>query len=128
MEDIDSALHLEAIDLGVTRKSNHGPMLWLGGIERFEKGDLVFESKQVPILFRLDYFEWIDTIPAADESDFKVEASSHQDDLYENLKITTDGFVLQIPHARIKKLPGVVAILPEYDSTSKRGSQAPFGA
>ena len=114
MENIDSALHLETIDLSFTRKSNNGPTLWLGGIERFKRGDLVFESKQVPILYRFDYFEWIDTIPA-DDSDFKVEASSRQDDLYENLKITTDGFVLQIPHARIKKLPGVVAILPESD-------------
>jgi hypothetical protein len=117
MANIDSALNIKDIDLGVTRRTNHGPTLWLGGIERFEKGDLVFESKQVPILFRLDYFQWIDTIPAADESDFKIESSGHQGDLYENLKITTNAFVLQIPHAKITKYPGVIAILPETDAT-----------
>jgi len=120
MAQFDEELNLPNFMPEYTATSNTGPTLWEGGIARFEMGPLVFESKEVPILFRLKYFEWIDTDPAADESDMIIEASRQEGTNYYDLKLTTDAFVLTVPHARIEKSDQVVAIIPIPDESDMR--------
>jgi hypothetical protein len=89
-------------------------MVLVNGIERVEKGDLVFEGEEVPVIFwsNLDYFEWIDPSPAADKSDMKIQALQQEKDIYTNLALTTDGFVLRVSRARIIQSDKVVEIHP----------------
>lgn len=86
--------------------------VWAGGIRRFEKGDLVFESGSVPVIFRADYLEWIDTDPATDSSDLVIESKRVAGDIHQGLRVKTDGFVLRVGRARIEKSDKVVAIYP----------------
>jgi hypothetical protein len=84
------------------------------GIQRLEKGDLLFEGGEVPIIYwtDLDYFEWIDPSPAADKSDMKIQALQQEKDIYTNLIITTGGFTLRVNHARIMWSDKIVEIHP----------------
>jgi hypothetical protein len=84
------------------------------GIKRLEKGDLVFESGQVPVILwsSLDYFEWIDPSPAADKSDMKIQADRQEKDIYTNLILTTGGFTLRVSRARIIQSDKIVEIHP----------------
>ena len=90
------------------------------GLERLEKGDLVFESEQVPVIFwsNLNYFEWIDPSPAADKSDMKIQALQQVKDIYTNLILTTDGFVLRVNRARIIQSDKIVEIHPVPEGTN----------
>jgi hypothetical protein len=112
MQEIDEKLEADSLQTGPTITSNVGPMIWEGGIARLEKGDLIFESQAVPILCRYDYFEWIDADPAADRSDIALEWSRREGDVYYDLRLETDGFVLHVPRARIDETDRVVAIHP----------------
>jgi hypothetical protein len=89
------------------------------GIERLEKGDLVFEGGQVPVIFwsNLDYFEWIEPSPAADKSDMKIQAGSQEGDIYTNLILTTGGFTLRVSRARIMWSDKIVEIHPVPEGT-----------
>jgi hypothetical protein len=89
-------------------------MVLVNGIERLETGDLVFEGGQVPVIVwsNLDYFEWIDSSPAADKSDMKIQALQQEKDIYTNLILTTDGFVLRVNRARIIQSDNIVEIHP----------------
>ena len=86
--------------------------IWAGGIRRFEKGRLLFESGAVPVIFRQDYLEWIDTEPAADGSDLVIRSSRQQDDRYYDLELETDGFTLKASRARVEIGDDVVNIYP----------------
>ena len=48
-------------------------IVWAGGIRRFEKDGLVFESGEVPVIYGFMYLEWIDPAPAKDDSDMVIE-------------------------------------------------------
>ncbi|MHC4732057.1 MAG: hypothetical protein ACYS6Z_15920, partial [Planctomycetota bacterium] len=85
--------------------------VWAGGM-RFEKGGLVLESRDVPIIFRHDYLEWIDRDPAADGSDLVIRSERREAGIHHGLRLETDGFVLEIPRARIEMSDDVVAIHP----------------
>ena len=100
-------------------------LILVNGIERLEKGDLVFESQQVPIIFwsNLDYFEWIDSSPAPDKSDMKIQALQQEKDIYTNLILTTGGFTLRVNRARISWSDKIVEIHPEPEGT---GGLAPL--
>jgi len=113
MESIDTRHPLPTFGMDDDLRSNRGPSLWMGGFERFEKNDLVFESQEQPVLFRLAYFEWIDPEPAADGSDCVIEGTTDDGVHYRDLKMTTDGFVLTVKQARVEHADGVVAIIPE---------------
>ncbi|MHC5071767.1 MAG: hypothetical protein ACYTGO_14930 [Planctomycetota bacterium] len=76
--------------------------IWAGGIQRFEKSGLLFESKAVPIIFRPDYMEWIDPDPDSDGDDFKIESKREVDGVRHDVKITTDGFTLRADRVRIE--------------------------
>jgi hypothetical protein len=115
MKEIDERSAIETIDLGWTATSNKGPTIWGGGFASFEIGEMIFESQEVPILMRMDYFEWIDTDPAEDESDLTIESSRMDGNIYYDLVMQTDGFVLKVPLARIERADGVVAIIPIVD-------------
>lgn len=117
MAKFDEELNLPNFCPQYNVTSNRGPTIWEGGIARFEMGPLVFESKEVPILFRLMYFEWIDTDPAPDESDLIIESNRLENDIYYDLKLTTDAFVLTISKARVERTEKVVAIIPVPDET-----------
>ena len=95
--------------------SNEDVLIWVGGIPVFEKGKLVFRSKEVPVIFRHDYLEWIDSDPAKDGGDVKVESERFQDGVYHKLRVETDGFVVEVPRAKIEYLRGVFTVygLPE---------------
>ncbi len=86
--------------------------LWVGGIQPLERGDLRFESKDVPVLFRYDFLEWIDTDPEPEFADLHIGADTIEGDVYRGLRLTTDGFVLEIPVARVHKTEEIVAIYP----------------
>jgi hypothetical protein len=100
-------------------------MVMANGLERLEKGDLVFEGGEVPVIFwsNLDYFEWIDPSPAADKSDMKIQALRQEKDIYTNLTLTTDGFVLRASRARIIRTDKIVEIHPVPEGT---GGLAPL--
>jgi hypothetical protein len=77
--------------------------IWAGGIQRFEKSGLLFESKAVPIIFRPDYMEWIDPDPDPDGDDFKIESKREVDGIRHDVKITTGGFTLRADRVRIER-------------------------
>ncbi|MBM4059874.1 MAG: hypothetical protein FJ265_02105 [Planctomycetes bacterium] len=86
--------------------------VWAGGIEAFEKPGLTFRSQKVPVLFRHDYLEWIDPEPTSDDSDLKIEAKANDGEVYTDLVLTTDGFVLRAARARVVRGKDLVAIHP----------------
>ena len=85
--------------------------IWAGGM-RFEKGDLVLTTKKVPILFRHDYLEWIDRDPAPDGADLSIESARREGGVHHRLRLTTDGFVLEVGRARVERSEGLVKIRP----------------
>jgi hypothetical protein len=86
--------------------------LWVGGIRRFERGELLFVSRAVPVLYRRAYLEWIDREPAPDGSDLVIESGSQEGDVYEQLVLKTDGFTLHVPRARVVVTDEVVDVFP----------------
>ncbi|MCP4657382.1 MAG: hypothetical protein GY856_18405 [bacterium] len=86
-------------------------LVWAGGIARFEKQGLRFESGEVPVIIG-DYLEWIDPDPAPDRSDLTIEAQRQEEDVYEGLKLRTDGFSLEAARARLEWSEEVVEIHP----------------
>lgn len=86
--------------------------LWVGGIQPLERGELRFESGDVPVLFRYDFLEWVDTDPDPEFADLHIEADEIEDDVFRGLTLTTDGFILKMPMARVHQTEGVVAIYP----------------
>jgi len=95
-----------------SRQEGPGPLrtLWVGGIRRFEKGEHVFESVDTPVLFGADYLEWVDTTPAPDASDLRIESASHEGDVHTEARIRCDGFSIQSPQVRIEWSADVVNI------------------
>lgn len=87
-------------------------MVWEGGIRYLRKGDLVFESACVPIIWSRDCIEWIDRTPTDDFDDFKVNADRSENQTYWNLRLETRGFVLRVPRATIHRSRDVVEIRP----------------
>ncbi len=87
-------------------------VVWAGGIARFEKEGLSFQSGEVPVSFGMRFLEWIDPDPAPDPSDLVIVAERQEEDLYFGLKLTTRGFSLEADQARIEWSPEVVAIHP----------------
>lgn len=114
-EEIDEKLAIPYPDGMPRMRSNQGPMIWDGGFERFEIGGMVFESKQVPVIFRMGYFEWIDTEPAADRSDVLIQSTKANEDILHELVIITDGFELRAPRARVLISDRAVHIIPLSD-------------
>jgi hypothetical protein len=86
--------------------------VWAGGIRRFEKEGLLFESKATPVIFGHEHIEWIDPDPAPDNSDMIVESESEEDGVYVGVKINTDGFTLKAERARIECSKEAVKIYP----------------
>ena len=86
--------------------------LWVGGIQRFERGALDFESGAVPVLFRSAYMEWIDRNPDPEDADFRLDYARLEDGVYHELVVETDGFTLRVPRARIDRGEEVVDIHP----------------
>ena len=97
---------------GTSRILDPNVTIWGGGIRRFEKGGLLFESGAVPVLFRPDYLEWIDTDPDAEGKDFEIRSKRVVDGVHHELKITTDGFTLSVDRARVEKSDDVVTVHP----------------
>jgi len=87
-------------------------IIWAGGIRRFEKEGLLFESEKTPIIFGQEFMEWFDLDPAADPSDMIIEFESHEADIYVGVKIKTAGFILETDKARIERYTDVVKIYP----------------
>ena len=94
------------------QKSQFRRTVWAGGIRRFEKGSLVFESQDTPVIFGQEFLEWIDLDPAQDNSDLKIESESEQDGVYVGVKISTDGFRLEAKQARVEWSRDEVRIYP----------------
>ena len=87
-------------------------MVWVGGIRRFEKGTLVLESVDTPVVFGQEFIEWIDTTPAADASDMEIKSDAQDGETYSGVRIRTDGFTLQADKARIEWSKDMVKIHP----------------
>ncbi len=119
MNEIDARLQIEDFGMTQERISNSGPTLWMGGIEQFDAGELRFSTQKTPCLFRHPYIEWIDTNPAPDSSDFRIEGDPEADGVYRNAKIMTDGFTLTLPRVKIQRAKGVVAIIAQTEDTPK---------
>jgi len=75
--------------------------IWAGGIRRFERGPLVFESKEVPVIFTQEYLEWIDREPDPTGNDLKMTYSGRDGDTYTGLSVETDGFKMSVPRAMV---------------------------
>jgi hypothetical protein len=86
--------------------------VWVGGIRRFEKEGLVFESKETPVIFGHECLEWIDPDPAPDNSDMRIDSKREEDGVYVDVKIHTDGFRLEAKRARVERSQDVVNICP----------------
>lgn len=84
--------------------------IWAGGILKFEKEGLDFRSKEVPIVFRHDYIEWIDPDPAADFSDLSVRSAREEDGVHHDLVMETDGFTLRADAARVERGDDIVVV------------------
>lgn len=97
---------------GQSRTLNPMVSIWVGGIRHFEKGSLLFESGAVPIISRPDYLEWIDTDPDLEGKDLKIESVRVEDGVHHGLKITTDGFTLNVGCARVERSGDIVSIRP----------------
>jgi hypothetical protein len=89
-------------------------MVLKNGIERLEVGDLIFEGKQVPIIFwsALGYLEWIDPSPVMDKSTMKIQCLQQKNNIYTNLILTTKSFVFRINRARIDQSDNIIDIHP----------------
>ena len=87
-------------------------VIWAGGIRRFEKGGLIFESVNTPVIYGHEYLEWFDTDPAPDQSDMKIESESREAETYAGVTIETDGFTLTTGKARIDWSEDIVKIYP----------------
>jgi hypothetical protein len=87
-------------------------VVWAGGIRRFEKTGLVFESVDTPVIYGHEYIEWFDPDPVADKSDMKIECESQDAETYSGVKIQTDGFTLEADKARIEWSEDIVKIYP----------------
>ena len=86
--------------------------VWAGGIRRFEKEGLLFESTDTPVIFGREFLEWIDPVPAPDRSYMKIEPESREAETYIGVRIETTGFTLEIDKARIERVADVVNIYP----------------
>ncbi|MEQ8765132.1 MAG: hypothetical protein RL885_14460 [Planctomycetota bacterium] len=106
---------LEVPEVLITEPAGNPTTVWVGGMSRFEKGDLVFEGRPLPMIFRFDTLEWIDPEPAFDESDLKIAYETRDGDIYSKVRIETDGFVLTLPKARIVRTEERVDIHPVVD-------------
>jgi hypothetical protein len=84
--------------------------VWAGGISRLEKGGLDFQASDTPIIFGVQYLEWIDPKPAPDNSDMNIESESKEGDWYVGAKISTHGFVLKAEKARVEWSKDIVRI------------------
>ena len=84
-------------------------VIWTRGMW-LQKGDLRLTTKNVPITVHPAYVEWIDREPAADGSDFHIEYDRVERGVYEGLRVTTDGFVLEVGRASIRRSENVVSI------------------
>ncbi len=87
-------------------------LVWAGGIRRFEKEGLLFESGATPVIFGSEYLEWIDPHPGPDKSDMKIDAKSEVAGLYVGAKLKTSGFSLEAPRARVEWSKDLVKIYP----------------
>jgi len=114
--EIDEELAIPYPDGMPRMSSNTGPYIWGGGIERFEVGGMIFESKEVPVIFRMGYIEWIDTEPAEDGSDLMIQSKEVSGDVHQELVMITDGFELRAPKARVLISERVVHIIPLLDA------------
>ena len=92
------------------KKIPHGRTVWVGGIRRFEKEGMVFESGDTPVIFGSDYLEWFDPDPAPDKSDMRIESQKEDEGTHLGVKIKTDGFTLEADKARIEWSKDVVEI------------------
>jgi len=87
--------------------------VWAGGIRRFEKGtDLVFESRDVPVIYRFDYLEWIDPESAEGGAGHTIRSHRDKDGVHHGLTFVTAGFTLKAARARIEVTDDIVAIHP----------------
>ncbi|UCE50662.1 MAG: hypothetical protein JSW47_10950 [Phycisphaerales bacterium] len=87
-------------------------IVWAGGIRRFEKDGLVFESGDTPVVYGHEFIEWFDPDPAPDNSDMNIECENRKAETYVGVKIKTDGFTLEADKARIEWTEHVVRIYP----------------
>jgi len=87
-------------------------IIWAGGIRRFEKEGLLFESEDTPVIFGQEFMEWFDLNPAADQSDMIIEFESQEAETYSGVKIKTAGFILETDKARIEWSKDIVKIYP----------------
>lgn len=94
------------------KKINSQRIIWAGGIRRFEKEGLLFESEKTPIIFGNGFMEWFDPNPAEDQSDMTIEFESHEAETYSGVKIKTAGFILETNKARIEWSRDLVKIYP----------------
>jgi hypothetical protein len=95
-------------------------LVWAGGIRRFEKGGLVFETEKTPVIFGSEYIEWIDPDPAPDDSDMRIESGSEKGGEHVNVKIKTDGFALEAPRARVEWSKDLVNVYPAGESNASK--------
>ncbi|MEW6367215.1 MAG: hypothetical protein AB1714_21505 [Acidobacteriota bacterium] len=86
--------------------------IWAGGLRRFEKGPLLFESREVPIIFSVESIEWVDTQPDPEGKDMNISCSERSGDIFDGLVMETDGFRLQIPRARLEIGKDLVTVQP----------------
>jgi hypothetical protein len=112
-ESLETELAEKRKKQGYNRERTHnGRLIWAGGIRRFEKEGLLFESGKTPIIFGQDFMEWIDPDPAEDRSDMTVEFESQEAETYTGVRIKTDGFILEADKARIEWSRDVVKVYP----------------
>jgi hypothetical protein len=93
--------------------------VWVGGIRRFEMAGLTFSSRDTPVVFGLEYIEWIDPDPAPDRSDMKITCDRQEEETYSAVKIETDGFTLEADKVHIEWSKDVVRIYPESRQSAK---------
>ena len=68
------------------------------------------------MIFGFEYIEWIDQEPKEDDSDMKIESSEEKDGVHHDAKISTKGFTVTIPQAKIEWSKDVVNIIPITDN------------
>jgi len=113
MEECEARLAIDDFDDGNRHSSpDFRPLIWTGGFERFEVCGMEFESDEVPILFRLKYFEWIDTEPEPDLADVSIAYDAREGKIYTGMTMKTDGFTMFMPKARVESSNRVVAVFP----------------
>jgi len=90
----------------------NGRTVWVGGIRRFEKEGLLFQSTDTPVIFGHEFIEWIDPVPAPDRSYMEIECESQNAETYIDVNVQTTGFTLEADRACIELTRGMVKILP----------------